>query len=383
MAATSGADQLGESTGVPALSSNDPSAHARSLLASFLKDHPDANVAALRGFATEHPDEATQLTTLFKEVEELKALVDLPAHVIAAHLQEGDWTTSRAGTDSAIESPIEVGSVSDASPELGAVFELVERGEEGWTRTRALAALVAVCEEVASAHSKGVLHLDLKPSNVLVGRFGEVCVVGWGLATELGGSKTTNAGERLDASKSAWLQPVRSRQADGAGSRSPSITPWGEVIRTPAYMPPEQAAGTFAHVKQAADVYAVGAILYRLLAGRAPYEDPGVHETAREVLLRVVEGPPTPLRVLRPSLPPELEAICSKAMARRIGDRYLSMEGMADDLRAYLEGRVVGAHEAGAWAEARKWMQRNKPLAVSLAAAVLLLVGGLVTSFLY
>src|SRR5262245_64920892 len=93
------------------------------------------------------------------------------------------------------------------------------------------------------------------------------------------------------------------------------------------------------------------------------------------VLARLLEGPPRAVAELAPETPPELVAICEKAMARNPRERYADMNALAEDLRAYLEGRVVRAHESGAWAETRKWVGRNRALSLSLAAAAVLTVG--------
>jgi hypothetical protein len=98
--------------------------------------------------------------------------------------------------------------------------------------------------------------------------------------------------------------------------------------------------------------------------------------TPHTVLLRWLEGPPTPLARLSPGVPDELVAICEKAMARASGDRYGSMLELAGDIEAFLEGRVVSAYEAGSLAEARKWIQRNRGMGVALAVALLLAIGG-------
>ena len=96
------------------------------------------------------------------------------------------------------------------------------------------------------------------------------------------------------------------------------------------------------------------------------------------MLARVLDGPPTPVAKLAPEAPPEVVAICEKGMARRIEDRYPNMEALAADLRAFLEGRVVGAFESGAWAELRKWVGRNRGWATTVGVAALLLVVALI-----
>jgi hypothetical protein len=117
----------------------------------------------------------------------------------------------------------------------------------------------------------------------------------------------------------------------------------------------------------ATDVYAIGAILYHLIAARMPYVKPGDKVSNYMILRWVREGPPEPVENLNHAVPAELAAICVKAMARNIQDRYPDMGAMAEDLRAYLEGRVVKAYETGAVAEFKKWVKRNKGIASSIA----------------
>ncbi len=242
---------------------------------------------------------------------------------------------------------------------LEEVFAFVERGEEGWTRTRALGVLLRVCEAMAYAHAQGVIHRDLKPSNVMVGRFGETYVMDWGLARVVGEADP----------KDIRLRPYADDEETGA----PLVTMDGDVVGTPAYMPPEQAAGRVEEVGPQSDVYGIGATLYHLLSLKRPFgADPT--STPREVLDAVIAGPPPPLR----DAPAELVAICERAMARDGARRYASMEELAGDLRAYLEGRVVSAYESGGWAELRKWIQRNRGLAAAIAAVVVVTVIGLV-----
>ena len=132
-----------------------------------------------------------------------------------------------------------------------------------------------------------------------------------------------------------------------------------------------------------ADVYAIGALLYHLLSRYPPYMHPGERGSSNTLLVPVLKGPPTPLAKLRKDVPAELVAIVEKAMAREASERYADTLALAEDLRAYLEHRVVSVYETGAWAEAKKWVQRNKSLAASLATAVLLLVAGLATSLVF
>jgi serine/threonine protein kinase len=299
---------------------------------------------------------------------------------------------------------------------LTEVIELVREGREGWTQARALEVVLKVCDAVSYAHSVGVVHRDLKPDNVMIGRFGETYLMDWGLARMLSlGSETRAPDDVLvrdpEPASSAREQTfpahdphaVASRDPHTAAARDPH-TADGAVLGTPAYMAPEQAAAKHAEVGPQADIYSVGAILYHLLCGRAPYSDELGPESAveqfeapdskpivpssaerrvdrspapRGILDAVLDAPPTPITKLEPRVPPELAAICAKAMARARSRRYADMRAMSDDLRAYMEGRVVRAHEGGAPAELRKWIARNKRLSLAIAGAVLTAIVGL------
>jgi formylglycine-generating enzyme required for sulfatase activity len=146
---------------------------------------------------------------------------------------------------------------------------------------------------------------------------------------------------------------------------------------TPAYMSPEQARGDLEAMGPAADVYSLGAILYSLLAGHPPYAVPERNLNAVATWGLLQAGAPEPIHERAPEAPAELCAICEKAMAREPGERYASMQDLGRDLRAYLDGRVVAAYETGAVAEFRKWVRRNRALALTAFGAGLVIVSGL------
>ena len=238
---------------------------------------------------------------------------------------------------------------------------------DAWTLQRALGVVLRVCETMAFAHQRGVLHRDLKPSHVMVGAFGEVYLVDWGLA------KLPGRPEHCDLR--LCEDPAERRGAEASHAPTPLRTVEGDVIGTPAYMPPEQARGEVAKLGARSDVYAVGALLYHLLVGRPPYLGQGERPSGRVVLDRVLAGAPTPVHALAPDTSPALSAICEKAMQRDPERRYAGMQELATDLRAFLENRVVVAHRTGAWPELSKWLQRNRLLAGALASVLLLLLG--------
>ena len=256
--------------------------------------------------------------------------------------------------------------------DLSELYPLARAEDEGWSITRAVDVLLRVCETLAYAHTKGVIHRDLKPANVMVGAFGEVYVMDWGLARVVDrGSSRSAAGDGP-----ARVTTDR-REASDRDPLSPLKTQEGSVAGTPQFMSPEQARGEHEALDARSDVYAVGAMLYALLAGHSPYVDRLPDGKALQFLQAIWEGPPTPLAPRAPAAPAELIAIAEKAMAREPAVRYAGALAMAEDLRAYLEGRVVRAYESGAWAELRKWVGRNKGFAASLAAALVAVVAGL------
>ena len=260
---------------------------------------------------------------------------------------------------------------------LGEVFDELSRGEGGWSRERVLGLILRVCEAMSYAHDKGVIHRDLKPSNIMVGRYGEVYVMDWGLARVLG--RPDRRDIRPRAEPISTLSEVRSDRRDRARDTpdSPLCTMDGDVLGTPAFMSPEQALGEIDVLGPRSDVYAVGALLYHLFAGHMPYVPPEVRASNYMVLRWVQEAAPRSLHELRSDLPPELVAICERAMDRDRSKRYADMGALAEDLSAFIEGRVVHAYETGAWAESRKWVRRNRSLAAALALVLVLLAGGL------
>ncbi len=246
--------------------------------------------------------------------------------------------------------------------DLDLVLRQAISGESGWSLTRALEVFVKVCDTLAYAHSRGVIHRDLKPQNIMVGRFGETYVMDWGLARILGAPAAGRA-----------RQPENAEDAGAA--RSPHRTWAGTVLGTPAYMPPEQAAGDLDGLDERSDIYAVGGMLYTLLTGRRPYASSGSGKSSREIVESVLAGPPARIQELNRAATPELVAIGERAMARAKEGRYSTIKEMSDDLRAFLEGRVVRAYRTGAIAELQKWVARNRFVAAAAALALVALAG--------
>ena len=200
--------------------------------------------------------------------------------------------------------------------------------------------LRTVARAVHHAHSLGIIHRDLKPGNILVERDPaggwRPFVVDFGLARE---------------------------------AASIGLTRAGEVMGTPAYMAPEQARGEIRRIDRRTDVYALGAVLFELLAGRPPFDD----ATDIGLLLKVADEPPPAPRSLVPSLPRDLELVILRCLAKQPQDRYQSALELADDLDRYLRGEPVRARPAGPVTHAVRFLARHR--APSVAVAVLVVVG--------
>jgi len=228
-------------------------------------------------------------------------------------------------------------------------------------RMRLLPHLIDVANAMAYAHGQRVVHRDLKPDNILVGDFGETVVIDWGLAKDLDADITDEVappGLSLDT-------PAGHRTPSMAGRRSSSqsLTRVGSVMGTPRYMAPEQASG--ASVDARSDVYALGAMLYELLAGKPPYVD------AEDVLTAVREGPPVDLVTLEPNAPRDLVAVVRRAMARAPQDRYDDAASYAAELSDFLEGRFVSAYDYSPRERVSRLVRRY-PVATGLLALLAL-----------
>jgi eukaryotic-like serine/threonine-protein kinase len=188
--------------------------------------------------------------------------------------------------------------------------------------------MVTIARAVHYAHKQGFLHCDLKPSNILIDREGRPLVTDFGLARRT--------------------------------SEDSSLTISGAILGTPSYMAPEQATGSRKQLNPGTDVYGLGAILYELLTGRAPFRAGTIMETVVDVL----ERDPAPPRALRPEIPRELESICLKCLEKAPHDRYNSAATLADELEKFLQGEVIDATTL--IPRLRRWNRREPELVARL-----------------
>lgn len=206
--------------------------------------------------------------------------------------------------------------------------------------------LVQVSQAVAYAHNQGVIHRDLKPANILLDEKGQPLITDFGLA------------KRIDVESDLTLS--------------------GQVLGTPRYMAPEQAAGNVDAIGPHSDIYALGAVLYYLLVGRPPFMAGSTVETLRQV----INDEPAAPRQLDPTIPVDLETICLKCLEKNPNRRYESAAALGDDLERFLGGREILARPATLPDRAMKWVRRNPAVSLSLAATLaILLLGVSVSSY--
>jgi predicted Ser/Thr protein kinase len=209
----------------------------------------------------------------------------------------------------------------------------------------AAAVVEQVARGVAHAHANGIVHRDLKPDNVLLDGPDRIPKV-----ADFGLAKTLDSGDGLTAT--------------------------GAVMGTPSYMAPEQAAGDSKRVGPAADVWALGAILYRLLTGRPPFAAPTPLETMRQVLA----ADPAPPRRLAAGVPRDLETICLKCLRKDPSHRYATADAVAEDLRLWLRGMPIAARPVGPLKRSWAWLRRHRGPAVGVVTLALVLLGGVVAT---
>jgi serine/threonine-protein kinase len=222
-------------------------------------------------------------------------------------------------------------------------------GEKALAFRNLLGRFIDVCDAVEYAHSRGVLHRDLKPGNVMLGKYGETLVVDWGLAKVTGvvEGEATEGGLAVSSGDSGLTQA-------------------GRALGTPAYMSPEQAAGRLEQLGPRSDVYSLGATLYTLLTNQSPFPQGEVGE----VLARVGRGDFATPGQMKKDVPRALEAVCLKAMARDPAQRYGSPRALAGDLEHWLADEPVGAYPEPLTGRARRWLKRYRAAVIGAVAVL-------------
>ncbi len=220
-------------------------------------------------------------------------------------------------------------------------------------RPELLGALVKVCDALAYAHSRGVIHRDLKPDNIMIGAYGEVLLMDWGIAKILGTSDVAVDEARVAARELEAVQTLE-----------------GAMLGTPAYMSPEQVEGRREEIDERSDVYGLGAVIYEVLTGAQPY----VARILPQLLAMIVTGQWVAPSRRAPELgiPAELDRLVQKAMHPEKGKRYSNVREVREEIEAHLAGRPLAAVTYTAWQRATKWMRRNRIVAAFLAVVSVL-----------
>ena len=226
-----------------------------------------------------------------------------------------------------------------------------------------------ICQSIAYAHSKGILHRDLKPDNVMLGSFGETLVLDWGLAKrfrDVQGPVELSSDGDPDAAVSRTTPTQGEGSSGNGGSDQRELTQMGQVLGTAAYMSPEQAEGHTGLVGPETDIYSLGTILYEILAGRPPYRG----ATAAEVVEQVLQGPPHPPSAIHARVPPALEAVCQRAMARQPAARYATATDLAEDIKRWLADEPVSAWTEPWPRRLQRWVSAHRMLVSTVVASL-------------
>ena len=249
------------------------------------------------------------------------------------------------------------------------IAEYHERREEGdedpMLLRHLLISFVSICHALGHAHSRRVVHRDLKPENIVIDSFGQVIVIDGGLAKVI---------------DDATVESL----ADSTFSSGTGHTTQGQVLGTPLYMAPEQAAGRLDEVDERTDIYGLGAILFAIITGYAPHEhtqkasvDSGVG--APSMISAIASGASPCASDHNDSVDPALDAICAKAMARRRYARYQSASELAEEIQRWIAGECVTAYRETRIQRLRRWISRHQGLSQGLAALIMIVLVGLTT----
>ena len=299
------------------------------------RDQRTGRIVAIKEMLAESPDAATRF------VREAIVTANLQHPAIVPVYEVGRWRSGQPFYAMKLVRGRPLNVVIEGCADLDARLALVPH-------------VIAIADALAYAHGERVIHRDLKPHNVLVGAHGETVVIDWGLA------------RRLDDAEQSLPPAVIAAASDA--------TVVGAVLGTPSYMAPEQARGE--RVDERADVYAIGALFYNTLSGKAPYSG----KTVEEVIGRVKTVAPRRLRDVVPAIPPDLAAIVERAMARAPEDRYPSAAELAADLRRFANGQLVAAYHYTRTQRLRRFVRRHRaPLAISAIAVTTLATFGTVS----
>lgn len=250
-----------------------------------------------------------------------------------------------------------------------AIVEYHERLQEGDTDPmhlrHLLNAFVNVCQACGHAHSRKVIHRDLKPQNVVIDSFGQVILIDWGLAKMVDDVMADNDFQTAELH-------------DGTHTMD------GQVLGTPVFMAPEQAAGRMDELDHRTDIYGLGGILFAILTGQAPHDstrklavDSG--QGASKMISMIASGKVTPALEVNDACPPALDAICRRAMAPRRYARYQSATDLAEEVQRWMAGEPVTAYDESRWQKASRWVTQHRRTSQTLLSVAIILLVAMIT----
>ena len=307
----------------------------------------------------------------------LQRMVALKMFQDWAHADEKELTRFRAEADviARLQHPniVQIYDVGDVAGRPYFVLEYVAGGNlaqhlNGTPQSARLAAqfVEELARAVQAAHANGVVHRDLKPSNILLIST-DATAAGSLETTRNPGVPSWNESPLKAIPKIADFGLAKIAYGELGAQHRRNLTVTGEIIGTPSYMAPEQAAPSRQPVGPATDVYALGAILYELLTGRPPFKG----ETPLDTVLQVLHSEPVSVTALQPTIPGDLETICLKCLRKEPINRYLTASELADDIQRFLAGKPINARPRGTVEKVWRWIRDHPIPSGMLAAGVL------------
>jgi serine/threonine protein kinase/tetratricopeptide (TPR) repeat protein len=316
---------------------------------------------ALKEILPDHADDKKRQERFLQEAEitgQLEHPGIVPVYGLGAYTDGRPYYAMRFVEGESLRSAIDAFHISSSKGSS------LTTGERGVRFRHLLGSFMAICQAMHYAHCRCVLHRDLKPDNIMLGPYGETLVVDWGLAKPIDALKSDSGDFESGAGSGSGSQPIKLKSRDSHGA-----TLEGSAVGTPAYMSPEQAAGKLSSLGPPTDIYSLGATLFALLTGQAPFKQ----EDAFSLLTAVREGRFESPRQVNRYVPKALDAICVKAMAKSPTDRYPTARELAEDVERFLADEPVKAMPESTLSRLGRWTRRNRSF-VGYAAASLIFV---------